>query len=93
MTNTENQKKMMWIAYDVMGPHIGGREQFNGEKPAWGESEDDFLANQGVDVPVIGDQLSLRMGMRRVYDRRLEQPDHDDNGVRVNDWYWTVLVK
>lgn len=93
MTNS-GSKKMCWIAYDPgVRDHLKDREQFNGEKPAWGESVDDFRAKQDVDVPQVGDKISLRMGYRVVYERRLEQPERDDNDVRVTDWYWTVLVR
>lgn len=85
---------MMWIAHD---PSIGdperNREQFNGHKPAWGESEEDFLSKQGVDVPNIGDELTLRMGHRRVYDRRQVPLPQDEAGGNGASWYWTVLVK
>lgn len=85
---------MLWIAYDPsIFDHLKDREQFNGRKPAWGESEDDFLSKQGVDVPQVGDVLSLRMGRRTVVERRLEQPERDDEGNRVTDWYWTILVR
>lgn len=85
---------MMWIAYDPsINDHMKNREQFNGEKPAWGESLADFNARQGVDVPNIGDTLSLRVGYREVYEKRLEQPETDDNGVRVTAYYWTLLVR
>lgn len=85
---------MHWIAYDPMiVDHLKNREQFNGDEPAWGESLDDHRAKQGVDVPQVGDTLSLRMGYRTVYERRLERPEHDDDGNRVTDWYWTVLVR
>ena len=62
---------MLWIAYDpsITDP-MRNREQFNGSKPAWGESEEDFEAKQGVDVPVPGDQLQLRMGLR-IVERRV----------------------
>lgn len=85
---------MLWIAFDPMvGDHLTMREQFNGEKPAWGESLDDHLGKQGVDVPQVGDELSLRMGTRTVASRRLEQPERDDEGNRVTDWYWTIMVR
>jgi hypothetical protein len=87
-------KQMLWIAYDPMViDHLKNREQFNGDKPAWGESMDDHLSKQGVDVPQLGDTLSLRMGYRTVYDRRLEAPERDEDGNRVTDWYWTILVR
>lgn len=87
-------KPMLWIAYDPMvGDHLKMREQFNGERPAWGESLEDFNAKQGVEVPQVGDTLALRMGYREVYERRLERPEVDDDGVRVTGWYWTVLVR
>lgn len=87
------KQPMMWIAYDPMvSDHLKNREQFNGDRPAWGESEDDFAANQSVDVPNVGDMLSLRMGYRKVCGRRLERPELDDDGNRVTGWYWTVLV-
>lgn len=87
-------KPMMWIAYDPMvNDHLRNREQFNGYEPAWGESRADFALKQGVDVPQVGDELSLRMGRRTVYDRRLEQPETDEAGTPVTAWYWTVLVK
>ncbi|MFA7264744.1 MAG: hypothetical protein WC054_00260 [Candidatus Nanopelagicales bacterium] len=85
---------MMWIAYDPMVfDRLKNREQFNGVEPAWGESLEDFKLKQGIDVPQVGDVLVLRMGVRTVYDRRLEAPDTDDDGVPVSSWYWTVLVK
>ncbi len=88
------EKQMLWIAYDPMVmDHLKNREQFNGTEPAWGESEEDFLAKQGVPVPEVGDQLSLRMGLRTVDYRRLEQPERDDDGNQVTDWYWTIIVK
>lgn len=87
-------KPMTWIAYDPMfTDRRKNREQFNGDKPAWGESWDDFYAKQGVDVPLVGDTLSLRMGNRTVYERRLEQPEFDEEGNRVTGWYWTILVR
>jgi len=87
------EKPMMWIAYDpsVMD-HLKNREQFNGEEPAWGESEEDFAAKQGIPVPEVGDQLVLRMGVRTVQYRRLEQPERDDDGNQVTDYYWTIIV-
>ena len=89
-----HRRKMLWIAYDPMvRDYLTMREQFNGTKPAWGESEVDFQAKQGVDVPQVGDQLSLRMGRRTVYQRRLEAPETDDDDNLTTDWYWTVLVK
>ncbi len=85
---------MLWIAYDPsVSDYKKNREQFNGEKPAWDESVDDHLAKQGIDVPQVGDELKLRMGMRTVVQRRLEAPERDDEGNRVTDWYWTILVK
>lgn len=85
---------MLWIAYDPMvHDHLKMREQFNGDEPAWGEPLDDHLAKQGVDVPQVGDSLSLRMGYRTVYERRLERPELDEDGVRVTGWYWLVMVK
>lgn len=88
------EKPMLWIAYDPsINDYLKNREQFNGEKPAWGESTEDFLAKQGIPVPKVGDQLMLRMGSRTVDYRRLEQPERDDDGNRVSDWYWTVVVR
>jgi hypothetical protein len=85
---------MEWIAYDPsILDHLKMREQFNGDKPAWGESEEDFRAKQGVDVPQVGDELDLRMGWRRVTDRRLCAPERDDNGDIVTGWYWTIFVR
>jgi hypothetical protein len=85
---------MTWIAYDPsMFDNKINREQFNGKEPAWGESFDDFRVKQGVDVPQVGDQLNLRMGLRTVEYRRLESPEVDDMGERVTDWYWTIIVK
>jgi hypothetical protein len=85
---------MLWIAYDPsVDDHRKNREQFNGEKPAWGESLDDHLGKQGVDVPQVGDVLNLRMGRRVVESRRLEAPERDDKGNRVTAWYWTVIVR
>lgn len=86
-------KPMLWIAYDpLIQDTQKNREQFNGEVPAWGESLGDHLAKQGVDVPQIGDELALRMGPRRVRDRRLCAPERDDNGDIVTGWYWTIIV-
>jgi hypothetical protein len=89
-----SDKPMMWIAYDVM-IHDGkkNREQFNGDQPAWGESQEDFQAKQGVDVPQVGDTLDLRMGWREVNDRRLCSPERDDDGNLVGGWYWTIFVR
>ena len=85
---------MMWIAYDPsITDYLKNREQFNGWKPAWGESEEDFDAKQGIDVPQVGDRLALRMGYRTVESRRLEAPERDDDGVWVTGWYWAVLVR
>lgn len=84
---------MMWIAYDpLIADHLRNREQFNGDEPAWGESLDDHNAKQGIDVPQVGDVLSLRMGYRRVIRRRLEKPEIDGDGNRVSSWYWTITV-
>jgi hypothetical protein len=84
---------LMWIAYDpmVINPKRD-REQFNGSKPVWGESVADCDAKQGVDVPQVGDELSLRMGVRTVKYRRLEAPERDENGDPITGWYWTVVV-
>ncbi len=76
-----------------MYDHLKNREQFNGKEPAWGEPVEDHRAKQGVDVPQVGDELSLRMGIRTVQSRRLEAPERDDDGNLVTDWYWTILVK
>ena len=85
---------MLWIAYDPSNSdHLKNREQFNGQKPAWGEPAEDFLAKQGVDVPQVGDSLNLRMGHRTVVERRLEAPEVDDTGRRVTNWYWTIIVR
>lgn len=85
-------KPMMWIAYDpIVGSYKTNREQFNGDKAAWGESEDDWKAKQGVDVPQMGDELMLRMGMRTVYKRRLCLMDEDDSTDPY--WYWTIFVR
>jgi hypothetical protein len=85
---------MLWIAYDPSClDQRSNREQFNGERPAWGEAVEDFEAKQGIDVPLPGDQLSLRMGTRTVDYRRLECPETDDEGRMVSGWYWTVIVK
>lgn len=52
---------MMWIAYDPsIHDHLKMREQFNGDQPAWGESQEDHDSKQGVDVPQVGDELDLR---------------------------------
>lgn len=84
----------MWIAYDPsVHDHLKNREQFNGERPAWGESEEDHQIKQGVPVPEVGDQLSLRMGYRTVESRRLERPEVDDDGYPVTGWYWTIIVR
>lgn len=85
---------MMWIAYDP--GHLQSsacREQFNGDRPVWGDTQEEFEAKQGVDVPQVGDQLSLRMGIRTVEYRRLECSETDDEGRMVTGWYWTVIVK
>lgn len=89
------KRPMLWIAYDPSPgiPLSQAREQFNGDQPAWGDTQEEFEAKQGIDVPLPGDQLSLRMGMRTVEYRRLEQPETDDQGRMVTDWYWTVIVK
>lgn len=88
------KQPMTWIAYDpLIFDRLKNREQFNGDEPAWGESEDDHKTKQGVDVPQVGDTLSLRMGYKTVYERRLEQPEHDEEGTRVTGWYWTILVR
>ena len=85
---------MLWIASDPgMFDDMKNREQFNGREPAWGESREDHLAKQGVPVPEVGDQLSLRMGLRVVEYRRLEAPERDDDGNQVTDWYWTIVVR
>lgn len=85
---------MTWIAYDPSSSDPNSnREQFNGDKPAWGETWDDFHAKQGIDLPQVGDVLALRMGDRTVVSRRLEQPEHDDAGTRVTGWYWTITVR
>lgn len=84
----------LWIAFDPsVFDHRKDREQFNGEEPAWGESVDDFLSKQGVELPQVGDVLMLRMGRRTVQSRRLEQPERDDEGNPITRWYWTVIVK
>ena len=51
---------MLWIAYDPsVNDHYKNREQFNGQKPAWGESLDDYrpllqrVAQERDDVLVI----------------------------------------
>jgi hypothetical protein len=85
---------MEWIAYDPdRHDPKDNREQFNGMKPAWGESFEDFAAKQGIDVPLPGDQISLRWGMRTVDYRRLERPELNDEGKAMTGWYWTVIVK
>jgi hypothetical protein len=85
---------MEWIAYDPghPDPH-SNREQFNGTKPAWGDTAEEFIAKQGIDLPMPGDQLNLRMGIRTVDYRRLCCPETDDDGRAVTGWYWTVIVK
>lgn len=86
-------KPMLWIAYDPsIHDYMKNREQFNGAEPAWGESMQDHLAKQGVEVPRVGDELILRMGPRVVEYRRLEQPERDDDGNLITDWYWTIIV-
>lgn len=91
---SRRSEPMMWIAYD---PSILDsktmREQFNGDAPAWGESLADFNSKQGVEVPQVGDELDLRMGWRRVEDRRLCAPERDDDGNIVTNWYWTIFVR
>lgn len=85
---------MLWIAYDPsISDYKKNREQFNGKKPAWDEPLDDHLAKQGIDVPQVGDELNLRMGLRTVTQRRLEAPERDEDGNRVTDWYWTIIVE
>ena len=87
-------KPMVWIAYDPLNnDHLKNREQFNGEKPAWGEPLDDHLAKQNVDVPLVGDDIQLRMGRAVVISRCLEQPEFDEAGNRVSGWYWCCIVK
>lgn len=84
---------MMWIAYDPLnGDALRNREQFNGDKPAWGEPLDDHLAKQGVEVPQVGDHLQLRMGLVEVLSRRLEMPEFDEADIRVGGWYWCLIV-
>lgn len=86
-------KPMMWIAYDPsINDHLKMREQFNGEKPAWGEPLRDHLDKQNVYVPHVGDYLQLRMGRVKVQSRRLEAPEYDDEGVRTSPWYWLLIV-
>ncbi len=89
-----SDKPMLWIAFDpsVADP-MRNREQFNGDAPAWGESLDDHLAKQNIPVPEVGDRLNLRMGLRNVESRRLEQPERDEDGNRVTGFYWTVFVR
>lgn len=88
------RRKPVWIAYEVLNDNYDrNREQFNGDKPAWGESVADWQSKQGVDVPVIGDEISTRNGVRTVYNRRLDRPEEDDNGELVTDWCWTVFVR
>ena len=85
---------MLWIAYDPsISDYQKNREQFNGKAPAWGESTQDHLAKQGVDVPMVGDELTLRMGSRVVKSRRLEAPERDYKGNQVTGWYWTIIVR
>jgi hypothetical protein len=87
-------KPPMWIAYDPsVHDHLKNREQFNGEEPAWGESMGEFLTKQNIPLPEVGDTLMLRMGMRKVEYRRLEQPECDDEGHPVTNWYWTIVVR
>lgn len=89
-----SEMPMMWIAYDlsIHDPNKN-REQFNGQKPAWGETVEQFLENRGVPVPQTGDSLSLRMGYRKVMSRRLQRPECDENGAPVTGWYWTIFVE
>ena len=85
---------MEWIAYDPsILDHLKMREQFNGDKPAWGESQEDHDSKQGVDVPQVGDELVLRMGHVTVVERRLCAPERDDAGNIVTGWYWTIVVR
>lgn len=87
-------KPMTWIAYDPLNnDHLKNREQFNGEKPAWGEPLGDHLAKQNVDVPLVGDDIQLRMGRAVVISRCLEQPEFNEDGNRVTGWYWCLIVK
>lgn len=87
-------KPMLWIAYDPsIFDHLKMREQFNGDEPAWGESLADHLSKQGVDVPLVGDELALRMGPRAVVERRLCCPETDNDGNFVTNWYWTIMVR
>lgn len=86
-------KPMLWIAYDPSDPDpFTNREQFNGDGPAWGESYDEHSSKLGVDVPMVGDVLSLRMGYRVVKSRRLERPERNESGGRLSPWYWTIIV-
>ena len=86
---------MLWIAYDPsIHDHLKNREQFNGDEPAWGESLDDHLDKQDVDVPQVGDIIQLRMGRRIVESRRLDAPERDyETGNRDTAWYWTIIVR
>lgn len=87
-------KPMMWIAYDPSDPdQMTNREQFNGDRPAWGESMDEHLSKLGVDVPMVGDVLELRMGFRRVVTRRLTPPERNEHGYPASPWYWTIIVE
>jgi hypothetical protein len=89
-----SDKPMMWIAYDPsILDHLKMREQFNGDEPAWGESLEDHLSKQRVDVPQVADELDLRMGFRTVVERRLCAPERDDDGNIVTGWYWTIFVR
>lgn len=84
----------LWIAYNPsIHDHRKNREQFNGDRPAWGESQEDHDLKQGIAVPHVGDQLNLRMGTVTVEARRLEAPEVDDDGRPVTGWYWTILVR
>ncbi len=85
---------MQWIAYNPSIHHpLRNREQFNGDKPAWGESTVDYLTKQGIDVPQVGDMLMLRMGPVVVESRRLEAPETDEDDNPITGWYWTIIVK
>lgn len=89
-----SSRPMLWIAYDPSNPDpLTNREQFNGDEPAWGDPLDEHNSKQGIDVPMVGDMLSLRMGYRVVESRRMEQPERNDRGERVTGWYWTIIVR
>lgn len=96
MANTETgtSQPMHWIAHNPsIFDHLKNREQFNGDAPAWGESQEDHDLKQNIDVPMVGDELWLRMGSVVVESRRLCCPEEDEEGRPVTGWYWHIIVR